>query len=93
MGLLKSLMSDLVARHHRSQGRHGHRAMPADLEGGTGQCPHCQSPCDADARFCNRCGGAIIALCSQCRNVISPLARFCSRCGSAAEHASTTGES
>lgn len=47
------------------------------------ECPSCDRPLDADARFCPACGAAAGVVCSACGAELDADARFCKRCGQA----------
>ncbi len=44
-------------------------------------CPRCQTPNPAEARFCLNCGLALTRKCSNCDTDLLPGARFCMHCG------------
>ncbi len=45
------------------------------------QCPQCQAPNPADARFCNKCGSKLEIVCPQCSKSNPPGSNFCNGCG------------
>ncbi len=44
-------------------------------------CPHCGSPVDKDAKFCDQCGAALSQECPQCHEKNDADAQFCRNCG------------
>jgi membrane protease subunit (stomatin/prohibitin family) len=50
-------------------------------------CPECQQPIPADAKFCPQCGHQQLVFnqCVQCGKNLTPSAKFCPRCGHAVE--------
>ena len=44
-------------------------------------CPQCESPNLAHARFCSSCGTKLIAVCGECGTESAAEARFCLHCG------------
>ena len=48
------------------------------------ECPECQHANDAEARFCDQCGGQMVTrkTCSSCSTTNNASARFCDQCGS-----------
>jgi ribosomal protein L40E len=46
-------------------------------------CPRCQAPNAADARFCEDCGARLAHVCPRCGADVSPGTRFCRSCGTA----------
>ncbi|MGE3536873.1 MAG: AAA family ATPase [Candidatus Tectimicrobiota bacterium] len=45
------------------------------------QCPGCQGVNSLTARFCQRCGMALLSVCGQCQASITMPAAFCAACG------------
>ncbi len=46
-------------------------------------CAKCGESCDADARFCDRCGAPTVTACSSCNAPQDSDAKFCDACGAA----------
>jgi membrane protease subunit (stomatin/prohibitin family) len=49
----------------------------------TMNCPKCNTPQPAGAKFCNNCGNALGLFCAKCGNPLAPGSKFCSQCGEA----------
>jgi class 3 adenylate cyclase/tetratricopeptide (TPR) repeat protein len=45
-------------------------------------CPQCRHDNPPGAKFCNGCGGRLVAACSACGHANAPGSRFCNECGS-----------
>lgn len=101
MSIFRNLVSAHGSRHGHGHGHgHGHdrshdptgQYAPCSSSENTVPptrgCPHCQSPNNTDARFCNICGGALIAWCRNCQQAVSPKAIYCGKCGTAVATAS-----
>ncbi|MBC41855.1 MAG: hypothetical protein CML19_06440 [Pusillimonas sp.] len=49
-------------------------------------CPTCRAPNAPGARFCQQCGGSLIATaCTQCGTAVPHGAKFCAQCGKATD--------
>ena len=44
-------------------------------------CPNCQTPNPAEAKFCMSCGTSLAATCPNCQTELPPEAQFCFKCG------------
>ena len=44
-------------------------------------CPNCQTPNPAEAKFCMSCGASLAASCPNCQTELPPEAQFCYKCG------------
>ena len=44
-------------------------------------CPNCQTPNPAEAKFCMSCGASLAATCPNCQTELPPEAQFCFKCG------------
>ena len=45
------------------------------------RCPKCNVDNQAEAKFCNDCGAALMKNCAHCGKSNAPTARFCDKCG------------
>ncbi len=45
------------------------------------QCPQCKAPNPEKAKFCQECGGKLVATCANCGAELPPSAKFCLECG------------
>lgn len=48
-------------------------------------CPSCNQPLREGARFCDKCGSALITECPKCKADLRPGAKFCDACGAPIE--------
>jgi membrane protease subunit (stomatin/prohibitin family) len=49
----------------------------------TVECPTCHSQVREGAKFCDSCGGKMLATCTNCQAELRPGAKFCDSCGTA----------
>ena len=55
-------------------------------------CPHCQAPAQANAKFCRQCGRSLGKTCLKCKAHNPPESKFCGECGHALSDAPSRPE-
>jgi len=60
------------------------QAAPAATQApATVECPSCHAQVREGAKFCDSCGGKMLATCANCQAELRPGAKFCDSCGTA----------
>ena len=55
-------------------------------------CPHCQAPALANAKFCRQCGRSLGKTCPNCKAQNPPESKFCGECGQALTESASRAE-